>query len=446
MEKACHLLTKLEEKGYEAYLVGGCVRDIYLGLMPKDFDITTSATPTEIKEVFADYPMLTHGEKFGTICVCWQGEYYEITTYRIDGTYLDGRRPDKVTFSRELTEDLRRRDFSMNAMAMNQKGEIFDPFHGREDLANEILVAVGDPALRIREDALRIMRAFRFATRFSLNMEEDLFETIALERQGLKAVSVERIFQEFSKLLLCDEPSLGLRMMVETGVLQLLFPELTRTVGFDQCTPYHCRTLFDHLLCVVDRVPPKLHLRLAALFHDVSKVDTLSIGEDGRGHFFGHEVMGSETVRQVLTRFNAGNQLIEQVQILILDHMKVHAEMTDRALRRQIKRVGRENILDLYDLMIADCLCTSINRDASLIKTRKNRVEILLQEKEMQQEKFLAINGRDIMELGIAQGKMIGKILKDVEELVLDNPRWNTKEKLLSYVKEHYIEHKDIRS
>lgn len=433
-----HLLNRLEECGYEAYLVGGCVRDLYLGREPEDYDIATSATPQEIKGVFQSYKMLFHGEKYGTISVRWEGMFFEITTYRIDGTYSDCRRPTQVTFTKDLTEDLSRRDFTMNAMAMNKEGEIFDPFHGLGDLSENLLVAVGEPALRIQEDALRIMRAFRFATKFSLNMEEELFEAVTLEREKLREISVERIFQEFSKLLLCDRPSFGLRMMAETGVLHLLFPELARTIGFDQKTPYHVRTLFDHLLCVVDHVPSNLAVRLAALFHDVAKVDTLSIGEDGRGHFFGHEIQGVHVVEKVLKRFHVANQLIEKVQILISDHMKVHAEMTDKALRRQIKRVGRENILDLYDLMIGDCLCTSINRDASFIQMRKERVQMLLEENIMQKEHFLSINGEDIMQLGIPQGKMVGTILKELKEIVLDDPSKNTQEILLQYVREHY--------
>lgn len=432
------ILNKLNEEGFDAYIVGGCVRDKLLGLHPHDYDITTSAKPNEIKRVFKDFKTILIGEEFGTVGVLIDETLYEVTTFRIDGKYLNFRKPENVTFSKSLREDLKRRDFTINAMAMDSSGELYDPFGGKKDLDDKILRAVGRPNERIKEDAIRILRAIRFAGRFDFYIEDELFDAISFERKLLKKISPERIFDEFSKMITSERPSYYLLLMDETGVLDVIFPELKRTVGFSQFSPYHDKTLFDHLVCVMDEVKPDLALRLAALFHDISKVDTLSIGEDGRGHFYGHEVLGADLVSEILKRYRVSNKIIDKVTILILDHMKVHSEMTDKALRRQIKRVGRDNVLDLYDLLIADCKCTRIDRDASFIIKRKNRVKELLDEKEMKTEKFLEINGNDIKALGFKEGKIIGKILKDLENLVLDDPEKNKRDYLIDYIDKNY--------
>ena len=432
------ILNKLLENGFEAYIVGGCVRDKLLGIEPHDYDITTSAKPDEIKRVFKDYKTILVGEEFGTVGILLSEVLYEVTTFRIDGAYLDNRKPESVTFSDNLIEDLKRRDFTINAMAIDSKGKLFDPFNGKDDLENKIIRAVGNPVERLREDALRMMRAIRFAGRFGFFIEAELFDAISLESGLLKNIAPERIFDEFSKMITSDRPSYYLLLMEEAGILDVIFPELKRTVGFVQFSPYHDKTLFDHLLCVMDNVKPDLSLRLAALFHDISKVDTLSIGEDGRGHFYGHEILGAEVVEKILKKYRLPNKTIEKVKILILDHMKVHSEMTDKALRRQIKRVGRENVLDLYDLLIADCKATRIDRDASFIINRKNRVKKLLDEKEMKTEKFLEIDGNDIKALGFSEGKIIGKILKDLEEIVLDDPEKNKRAYLIEYIDKNY--------
>ena len=297
---------------------------------------------------------------------------------------------------------------------------------------------MGNPVERIREDAIRILRAIRFAGRLDFYIEDELFDAIAFERKLLKKISPERIFDEFSKMITSDRPSYYLLLMEETGILDVIFPELKRTVGFSQFSPYHDKTLFDHLICVMDEVKPDLSLRLAGLFHDVSKVDTLSIGEDGRGHFYGHEVLGADLVSEILKRYRVSNKIIDKVKILILDHMKVHSEMSDKALRRQIKRVGRENVMDLYDLLIADCKCTRMDRDASFIINRKNRVKELLKEKEMKTEKFLEINGNDIKALGFNESKIIGRVLKELEDLVLDDPEKNNRDFLIKYIDKNY--------
>lgn len=432
------ILNKLRENGFEAYIVGGCVRDKLLSIEPHDYDITTSAKPNEIKNVFSDCKTILVGEEFGTVGILLNKVLYEVTTFRIDGNYINNRKPEKVIFSDNLKEDLKRRDFTINAMAMDIDGKLYDPFLGKKDLQEKIIRAVGDPNERIKEDALRMMRAIRFAGRFDFYIEENLFDAIGQNASLLKKIAPERIFDEFSKMITSEKPSYYLLLLEESGVLDVIFPELKRTVGFAQFSPYHDKTLFDHLICVMDYVRPDLSLRLAALFHDISKVDTLSIGEDGRGHFYGHEILGAELVEEILKKYRLPNKTIEKVKILILDHMKVHSEMSDKALRRQIKRVGRENILDLYDLLIADCKATRIDRDASFIINRKNRVKELLDEKEMKTEKFLEINGNDIKSLGFSEGKIIGEILRELESLVLEDPEKNNRAYLIEYIEKNY--------
>lgn len=432
------ILNKLLENGFEAYIVGGCVRDKLLSIEPHDYDITTSAKPKEIKEVFSDCKTILVGEEFGTVGILLNKVLYEVTTFRIDGNYINNRKPEKVIFSDNLKEDLKRRDFTINAMAMDIDGKLYDPFDGKKDLQEKIIRAVGDPNERIKEDALRMMRAIRFAGRFDFYIEENLFDAIGQNASLLKKIAPERIFDEFSKMITSEKPSYYLLLLEESGILDVIFPELKRTVGFVQFSPYHDKTLFDHLICVMDYVKPDLSLRLAALFHDISKVDTLSIGEDGRGHFYGHEILGADLVEEILKKYRLPNKTIEKVKILILDHMKVHAEMSDKALRRQIKRVGRENVLDLYDLLIADCKATRIDRDASFIINRKNRVKELLDEKEMKTEKFLEINGNDIKSLGFSEGKLIGEILKELENLVLEDPEKNNRAYLIEYIEKNY--------
>lgn len=431
------LLTKLEDSGFKAFLVGGCVRDFLLGIEISDIDITTNARPDDILNVFKDYKTLDHGKKFGTISVKFGEKFYEITTFRGEGKYTDKRRPDTVYFLDTLNEDLARRDFTINAIAMDKFQNIYDPFNGRNDIRDRNIRAVGDANKRIKEDALRILRAIRFACKLNFYLDEDLFEAISLNRMLILKVSKERIFSEISKILVSERASYGFYLMEESGILLEILPLLQLTVGYDQKSPWHDRNLFDHLLDVMDNVKPDLSLRLAALFHDIAKPHTFSIDENGNGHYLGHEILGAEIAGDILKDFKAPKDLIVKVKILIKEHMKVHEFMTDKALRRQIKRVGRENILDLYDLMYADCISTRSDRDGSFILKRKKRVENLLNENEMKNDKFLNIDGYDLINLGY-KGKIIGEALRYAEDLVMENPNNNKKDLLVTEIKNKF--------
>lgn len=432
-------MARFEEEGARAYVVGGAVRDEVMGKKPHDYDLTTPLLPEEILDLFPDYTTFREGEKFGTIGVMTSEGPVEITTFRIDGDYEDGRKPEGVTFTPNLIDDLKRRDFTVNAMAYSKEEGIVDPFDGRGDLKRGILKAVGDPEERLREDALRILRAFRFSGQLNLAMEEDLLAAISAEKERLRLLSKERIADEMGKILLLEKPSKVLYAMESTGVLAILFPELMATVGYDQRNPHHDKTLFDHILCVVDHAPRKLPVRYAALFHDVEKPNTLTVDEKGVGHFFGHDEKGAETAGRILKNLKETKALQEEVGILIKEHMKVHDVMTDRALRRQIRRVGEDYILDLYDLMAADMACTYGARDISLLTERKQRIRELM-EAGVPTKRDLAVSGKDLIALGIEPGPFMGKILREMEEMLLDNPEVNDKDYWLDYAKRRYEE------
>lgn len=431
-----NVLEILKYNGYSAYLVGGSVRDYLMGNEPSDFDVTTSAMPDDVERIFEGQVLYTIGRAFGTV-VIKAGEYeVEITTFRIESEYEDSRRPDRVEFTDRVDEDLKRRDFTINGMAMDLKGNVIDLFGGKEDIENRLIKAIGNANDRILEDGLRVLRAIRFASRFNFRIDDDLKTAIRDNKNVLNNISKERINKELSAILLSDVPSRGLRIMEEVGVLEILFPELQATVGYDQRTPYHSRTLFEHLLCVVDNVPKDLDTRVAALFHDIAKPQTLFIDENNVGHFYGHDELGSVRVKEILRKYKFSKKEIESVSTLVKNHMKAHDEMSDRALRRQIRNVGAENILKLYDLMISDRFCTTINRDINFLKERKLRVAELLKE-DTSKENFLNINGKDIMNLGYKEGKVIGEILSYLKEKVLDDPKLNEKNTLIDLVKKY---------
>ncbi|MCD1147308.1 CCA tRNA nucleotidyltransferase [Peptoniphilus sp. KCTC 25270] len=429
------IIKKLNSEGKEAYIVGGCVRDWILGIEPKDFDITTNALPDETLEIFQDYTCYTIGKKFGTIGVLTEEGIVEITTYRVDGEYTDHRKPGEVEFSRSLIEDLKRRDFTMNAIAYNPEEGFVDPFHGKEDTERKIIRSVGNPEKRLEEDGLRILRALRFMGQLDFELNRDLEKTIEKKRNLLQFLSKERIRDEVDKILLQEKPSKVFRKMLELHVLEEIFPELIPTVDFDQKSPYHDQMLFDHILCVVDHAPRKLSLRLAALFHDVEKPSTFTWDEEKeKGRFFGHDAQGAEQARKILRKYREPNSLIHEVSTLIREHMKFHEEISDKALRRQIHRVGEDLILDLYDLMGADMACTFAGRDLHWVEERKARIQKMLEENIVEKSK-LAIGGADLIEMGWEQGPEIGKVLKELQELVIDEPEKNTRETLLNIIK-----------
>ncbi|MBU5425789.1 CCA tRNA nucleotidyltransferase [Tissierella pigra] len=432
------IIDKLEANGYSGYIVGGSVRDILIGREPSDFDITTDALPDEIEEVFKEYKTLEVGKQFGTIVVVQEEGIVEVTTFRADGEYVDGRRPERVYFSKNIIDDLSRRDFTINSMAYNKKAGLIDYFQGKEDLKKRQIKTVGDPKERFSEDYLRIMRALRFASQLEFSIEESTFQACKLYSEYILNISIERIREEFFKILLCKTPSNGIRLMKDTGMLSIVLPEIMDTVRFNQHTPHHDKDVFEHILCVLDNTDPILELRLTALLHDIGKPHTLTIDENGIGHFYNHDKVGAKIAEKILKRLKASNELIETVSLLIYKHMTQHDNLGEKGLKRLLAIMGEERIFTLLELNKADRLCS--NKDANIqdLIEREEKIKRIIENKEVYEKKQLTINGHDVIKLGYKEGKKIGEILNYLLEKVLENPELNDKEKLIEIIKEKF--------
>lgn len=428
-------LFNILNSSYESYFVGGAVRDMILGYSINDYDITTLATPDEIRETLHMYKTIDIGGYLGTVLARTENFSVDITPFRIEGEYKNYRKPEEVIFSKDVRDDIKRRDFTINAILYN--GEFIDYVGGIEDLKNKIIRAIGDPEERIKEDALRILRAVRFASKYDFEIEDGLKSAIISNVSLLKNISYERIRDEFVKILLDKNVKLGINLLKELHILDIILPEIVETYDYDQNSKYHENNLYDHILNVVGYSPEVLEIRLAALLHDLGKPSTFSMGEDGVAHYYGHEEESSEIARNVLRRFKFSNEIIKNVRILIENHMTFQSVMTDRALRRQIRKVGSDNILNLYDFMVADRLGTMKSRSADDIFKRRDRVVELLKEP-ISKPKFLNFGGSDLIEMGFTPGPEFKKILNELTELVLDDPSLNTNEKLRQIVERNY--------
>lgn len=432
------LLDKLEKNEFEAFIVGGSVRDTLLHKTPSDYDITTNALPEEIEEVFKEFKTIAVGKKFGTIVVVQNDANIEITTYRIEEEYIDGRRPSKVSFSTSIEEDLKRRDFTINAMAYSEKIGLVDPFGGREDLEKKLIKTVGNPRERFSEDHLRILRCVRFNTSLGFKIEEETLKASKEMAYLLEKISMERIREELFKILLSQKPSYGIKLLYQLDILEIIIPELIELVGFDQKNPHHLLDVFHHTLCVIDKTPPIIELRLAGLFHDIAKPNTFSLDEEGIGHFYGHQDKGESMAEEILKRLKASKALTEKVKKLVKNHMTQHNDYSKKGLKRLINRMGEDQIFNLLDLQYADMKCTSPDRDTSLIDVRRREIKEIIDEKEPVGKKQLDIDGNDIVNLGYKEGKIVGEILNYLLETVLEKPELNKKEKLMEIVLEKF--------
>ena len=430
------IIYLLEKAGFEAYIVGGSVRDLMLNKEPSDYDITTSATPDEIQETFKDFKTLYVGKQFGTVIIVQQEGYIEVTTYRTEGEYIDGRRPSEVSFSKDIYEDLGRRDFTINSMAYNKKVDIIDPYNGKMDITNKIIRTVGNPEKRFSEDHLRILRAVRFSSQLGFTIEDYTYEACKALSDSLTYISAERIRDELFKILLTNKPSNGIRLMLDLGILEVVIPELLTTIDFDQKNPNHNKDVFEHILCVLDETPPILHIRIAALLHDIAKPLTFSIDEKGIGHFFGHDKKGAEITKEIITRLKCSREFIEKVTKLVKEHM-YHGSIKEKGIKRQIRRVGEADIFDLMELRKADMKCKNENKDISVLEEKERQIRDIIINKEPYQKNHLKIDGNDIIGLGFKPGKEIGEILDYLVEKVLLHPEFNEKEKLIEIIKNY---------
>lgn len=434
-----YIINKLNENKFEAFLVGGCVRDSLLSIKPKDFDITTNALPEQVIKLFSK--TIPTGLKHGTVTVLLNSIPYEVTTYRIDGDYKDNRRPEEVKFVSSLKDDLSRRDFTINALAYNDRHGLQDFFNGKDDLSQKLIRAVGDADKRFKEDALRMLRAIRFSCQLEFDIEKKTLEAIEVNNFLILNISSERIRDELCKILLSPNPSRGFRLLNSTGILNLILPNLQETVNFNQHTPYHDKDVFEHTLSVLEKVPSKLHLKLAALFHDIGKPKCFFIGDDGLGHFYEHQNVGMNLSMQILKNLSFDNDTISKVSLLVKEHMNILIKPKDSAIKRLINRLGEDLIFDLFELQKADILSSAPPFKVldDLAYTEKRSKEIL-ESSEPLNKSSLCIDGNIIMEhLNIKPGKIIGELLDYLMDIVIEDPNLNNKNQLLTLVKEYLV-------
>ena len=459
-------LESLKKAGFEAYIVGGCVRDILIGRTPKDWDITTDALPEQIQTVFPDH---VYENTFGTISVKvprfhpltppqYEHDIIEVTTYRTETGYSDHRRPDRVTFVTTLTEDLARRDFTINALAASvdrwtpseetrstaiSELSLIDPFDGLADIEKKIIRAVGNPERRFEEDALRIMRAIRFASELrtpekqsaspNWHIDEPTLEAIKKYAANLNIISLERIRDEFSRIILSQSPAFGVDLLLSTGLLHYIIPELEEGVGVGQ-NLHHIYTVWEHNLRALETCPsPKLHVRLAALLHDVGKPRTKQ-GDGYRSTFYNHDHVGARMTKVILARLRYPKDIIEKTTLLVDNHLFYYnvGEVTEASVRRLIRKVGLENMHDLMDVRISDRLGSGVPK-AKPYKLRHLEYMIDKVSQDPISVKMLKINGQDLMrDCSLDPGPKIGAILDVLLAETIENPSINTRETLLA--------------
>ncbi len=425
-------LEMLGNAGFEAYVVGGCVRDSLLYLQPNDYDITTSASPLQIKEVFKEYNTIDTGIAHGTVTVVINSAPIEITTFRCDGTYSDNRRPDYVTFTTSLEEDLARRDFTVNAMCYNPKSGVIDLFCGQTDIENALIRTVGEPKKRFEEDSLRILRGLRFSAQFGFDIEENTANAMLSCRSLLKNVAAERVTQELNKLL-CGKNAYRVLMGFYEIFIEII-PEFKGAKGFSQHSPYHIYDIWQHTAVAVNSAPANKITRIATFLHDIGKLYTFSLDENGVGHFYNHANVSVGYAKDILERLKYDNVTKESVLQLIKYHDLV-IENNEVQIKRLLSKLGKEQFFRLMDIKKADTLAQSSNLVYRLDIADEiiNTANRILKESQCFSLKDMAVNGNHIKALGF-NGKEIGEILSILLEKVIANELPNSKDELLNYV------------
>lgn len=434
-EKVNTIIHTLQNHGFEAYAVGGCVRDSILGREPDDWDITTSATPQETKALFAK--TFDTGIEHGTITVLIDKDAFEVTTYRVDGKYEDSRHPSEVIFTRCLSEDLLRRDFTINAMAYNETEGLVDIFGGMEDLQNKVIRCVGDAKSRFGEDALRILRAVRFAAQLGFEIEDETKRGIVELAPTLANISAERIQVELIKMLVSPNPSL-FRVAHELGITKVILPEFDEMMATEQETPHHKYNVGEHTIRAIENIRADKVLRMTMLFHDIAKPRMKTVDEKGVAHFKMHDVTGAEMTKQILKRLKFDNDTMNKVVKLVQYHdYRMPAE--PKNVRRAMNKIGEDLFLLYLEVREADTLAQSEylqEEKLQNIKDVRACYEEILEKKECVSLKTLAITGRDLIENGMQPGKEIGAILNQLLEIVIEHPEYNTKDMLLKIKEE----------
>ncbi|MDE6619611.1 MAG: HD domain-containing protein [Lachnospiraceae bacterium] len=434
-DKVKYIISQLEAAGYEAYAVGGCVRDSLLGRKPSDWDVTTSAKPQQVKAVFRH--TIDTGIQHGTVTVMLDREGFEVTTYRIDGEYEDSRHPKEVVFTANLIEDLKRRDFTINAFAYNDHSGIVDAFRGMEDLENGVIRCVGEAAERFGEDALRMLRAVRFSAQLGFAIAQETRDAVRKLVPNLQFISAERIQAELVKLLLSDHPDY-MRDAYELGITSVVLPELDAAFAAAQHNPHHQYTVGEHLMQSLLHTRADKSLRLAALLHDIGKPSVKTTDEEGIDHFHGHVEVSERMALDILKRLKFDNDTIDKVQKYVRFH-DYKPELDARSVRRAVNKIGVAYFPQVMELRRADTLAqSSYQREEKL--ARIDAVERLYAEIMAKNQcislKTLKITGNDLLALGVPKGKQIGAVLNQLLDEVLQNPEHNTQEYLIEKAKE----------
>ena len=423
---ALKCMQALTQAGFQAYAVGGCVRDSLLGLIPHDYDLCTNALPEETAKIFAGHTLVRSGEKHGTIGVVVNGEVIEITTFRTEGGYQDSRHPDWVRFVGNIKEDLSRRDFTVNAMAYSPEEGYVDPFGGQQDLQDKILRTVGDPELRFSEDALRILRGVRFGVRFGLTPETSTLQAMKKLAPTMEKLAKERVFEELCKLLpLVNADDL----CTYQDILAQAVPALSPCIGFQQHNPHHRYDVYTHTAQVVENVPADLALRWAALLHDCGKPDTFFLDENGRGHFHGHAKVSAEKADALLANLKAPNALRERV-VFLIDHHMTEFVPDKKLLRRRLGKYGVEATLQLLTLQEADFSGKGTKEETTVFAEIRRLLDEILAEDACLSVQDLKVDGRDLLGLGFPAGKILGACLSYLLEQVQDEQIPNEKDAL----------------
>lgn len=435
--KVVLIIKNLQRHGYDAYAVGGCVRDSILNRKPEDWDITTSAKPEQVKRIFRR--TVDTGIEHGTVTVLIGKDGFEVTTYRVDGLYEDGRHPKEVTFTSRLEEDLKRRDFTINAMAYNDDERLVDAFGGMRDLNYHLIRCVGDPKERFSEDALRILRAVRFSAQLAFPIEPETAEAIKSLAPNLEKISAERIQAELVKLLVSDHPE-RIQDACELGITKVVLPEWDDMVGVKQNTPHHKYDVAAHTVHALQNVKNDKVLRLTMLFHDMGKPVMKTTDENGRDHFKGHAIASEQIAKTVMKRLKFDNDTIRKVTKLVAYH-DYRMEPTGANVRRAMHEIGMELFPYYLAVRLADTKAQSSYE-------RRGKLENIIQIRELYRNalrnkecvtlKDLAVTGTNLINLGIAPGKELGTLLNELLDMVIEDPAWNQKGKLCDYVKERF--------
>lgn len=435
-EKANQIIVRLTEVGYEAYVVGGCVRDALLGRRAADWDITTNARPEQVKALFSR--TVDTGIQHGTVTVMRGKEGFEVTTYRIDGEYQDGRHPSEVIFTPSLLEDLKRRDFTINAMAYNEKEGLIDAFDGMGDLEKGRIRCVGDPRERFTEDGLRILRAVRFSAQLNFAIEESTLEAVKEFAPSLSRISAERIQTELVKLLASDHPEV-FRTLYDTGITAVILPEFDACMETPQNHPHHSYSVGEHILLSVEAVEADKTLRLAALLHDIGKPKARLRDAQGIDHFKGHGDVGAEMTEDILRRLKFDNDTICRVKHLVRVHDDRQIPLTPKGVRRGVFRIGKEYFSDYLKLRRADILAQNPamqQEKLEVLEEVERLYKEVLKEQSCLSLKELAVTGKDLIEAGMKPGPELGAALNQLLALVIERPECNTREYLLDKIKE----------